>query len=85
MPCVEIVAVASVVLYGKVPLSARVSVTRPLFSYITITYPLSAVMKTKATSLPLAACAAALRSVSLSEDETVVSSVLARVVIASTG
>lgn len=49
------------------------------------TYQLSAVMKTNATSLLDAACEAAFRSVSLKEDVTVVPSVLARAVIASTG
>ena len=49
------------------------------------TYPLSAVMKTKATSFPDAAFIAAFVSVSLKDDVTSVPSAEARFEMASTG
>ena len=84
VPCVEIVSVSSVVLNSQVSLTSSWLGTHCQEAK-RVTHPLSAVMKTKATSLPVATRAAVERSVSLREEDTTVPSVLARDVMASRG
>lgn len=86
VPCAEVVAIARRVLDGDVSLAvSKFRDNAPHPGLDVKAYPLSAVMKTNATSLPLAAFAAPVRSVSVSEDVTVVPSLFARAVIASMG
>lgn len=84
MPGVEVITVAGVPFDCDVFLPTQQH--KGIFDCeLLTTHPLSAVMKTKATSALVAVLAADARSVSLKEDLTVVPSAFARVVIASTG
>ena len=86
MPCVQIITIARVAFDSNVALTVT-SVIKNLRAgnFIRPAYPLSAFMKTNATSFPVAALAAPVRSVSLSDVVTVVPSALARAVMASEG
>ena len=84
MPCTEVIAIAGIVLHSDVPLAIHLF-SIDLVDCVINTHPLSAVMKTRAMSLPAAAFAAPVKSVSLRDEVTVVPSCFALVVIASTG
>ena len=84
MPCTEVIAIAGIVLHSDVPLAIHLLSIYSIDCVID-THPLSAVMKTRAMSLPAAAFAAPVKSVSLRDEVTVVPSCFALVVMASTG